>query len=241
MQKIIQDLHYLKLDFISENIEELVKEAINEKTSILNFFEKIISAEVAQKKQRATERRIKVAKIPVIKTLDNFNFAHPDKIDAEKIRFLFRLNFIEKKENVIFCGGVGMGKSHLTSALAYKACTKGFNVIFTTAVDLINTLKLSKRENNLTKRINRYIKPELLIIDELGYMPVDKEACDLLFQVISKRYEQGSIIITTNRPYKEWPIIFNNDATVTSAILDRLLHHVETITIEGSSYRMTGK
>ena len=241
MQKLIQNLHYLKLDFISENIEELVKEAINEKTSILNFFEKIISAEVAQKKQRATELIIKGAKIPVIKTLDNFYFSHPDKIDAEKIRFLFRLNFIDKKENIIFCGGVGTGKSHLASALAYKACTKGYTVVFTTAVDLINRLKLAKMENNLTKVMHKYIKPNLIILDELGYMPIDKEACDLFFQVISNRYEQGSIIITTNRPYKKWPIIFNNDATVTSAILDRLLHHVETITIEGPSYRMTGK
>lgn len=241
MQELINNLRYLKLDFASENIEMLLKESLNNKTPALNFFEQIISAEVAQKKQRATERRIKAAKIPIIKTIDNFNFAHPDKIEPEKIRFLFRLNFLEKKENVIFCGGVGTGKSHLASALAYKACTKGFSVLFTTAVDLINRLKLSRREYNLEKIMHTYIKPQLLVIDELGYMPVDKEACDLFFQIVSKRYEQGSIIITTNRAYKEWPIIFNNDATVTSAILDRLAHHIETITIEGPSYRMTGK
>ena len=238
MKNLIEELNYLKLNFIADNLEQLVKE---KKESQLGFLEGIIHEEVIEKQQKATERRIKSARIPVTKTLDKFNFSHPKSIEPEKIRMLFRLNFIENKENVIFCGGVGLGKTHLASALAMEACRSGYTVLFTSAVDIVNTLKSAKHNNKLPQVMKKYTRPQLLIIDELGYMPVDKEACDLLFQIVSNRYERGSIVITTNRSYKDWPIIFNNDATVTSAILDRLLHHVETIKIEGQSYRMTGK
>ena len=238
MQNLKEELTYLKLNFMAENLEQLIKE---KKETHLDFLEAVIHAEIVEKKQKATERRIKVARIPVTKTLEAFNFAHPKHIEPEKIRMLFRLNFIERKENVIFCGGVGLGKTHLASALAMNACRAGYTVIFSSAVDIINSLKAAQHSNKLTQVMKKYIRPQLLVIDELGYMPVDKEACDLLFQIVSRRYENSSIIITTNRPYKDWPIIFNNDATVTSAILDRLLHHVETIKIEGRSYRMTGK
>lgn len=238
MQNLIEELNYLKLNFIAENLEQLVKE---KKGSQIDFLEAIIHAEVIEKQQKATERRIKLARIPVVKSLDKFNFAHPQSIEPEKIRMLFRLSFIAKKENVIFCGGVGLGKTHLASALALEACRAGHTALFTSAVDIVNNLKAAKYNNKLSQVMKKYTRPQLLIIDELGYMPVDKDACDLLFQIVSNRYEHGSIVITTNRPYKDWPIIFNNDATVTSAILDRLLHHVETIKIEGRSYRMTGK
>lgn len=238
MQNLIEELKYLKLNFIAENLDQLVKE---KKNSQVDFLEAIIHAEVIEKQQKATERRIKLARVPVVKTLDKFNFSHPKSIEPERIRMLFRLNFIEKGDNVIFCGGVGLGKTHLASALAMEACRAGYTTLFTTAVDTINNLKAAKNNHKLPQVMKKYTKPELLVIDELGYMPVDKEACDLLFQIVSNRYERNSTIITTNRPYKEWPIIFNNDATVTSAILDRLLHHVETIKIEGRSYRMTGK
>lgn len=238
MENLKEELTYLKLNFIAENLDQLIQE---KKETHLDFLEAIIHAELIEKKQKATERRIKIARIPVAKTLDNFNFAHPDQIEPEKIRMLFRLNFVEKKENIIFCGGVGLGKTHLASALAMEVCRAGYTVLFTSAVEIINTLKAAKHNNTLPRIIKKYTRPQLLVIDELGYMPVDKEACDLLFQIVSGRYECGSVIITTNRSYKDWPIIFNNDATVTSAILDRLLHHVETIKIEGRSYRMTGK
>lgn len=239
MQNLIEELTYLKLNFIAENLDDLIRQ---KKETHLDFLEAIIHAEFVQKQQKATERRIRAARIPVIKTLDSFNFAHPETIEPEKRRMLFRLNFIERKENVIiFCGGVGLGKTHLASALAMEACRTGYTTLFTSAVDIVNSLKAARHNNKLTQVMRKYTRPQLLIIDELGYMPVDKEACDLLFQVVSNRYERRSIVITTNRPYKDWPIIFNNDATVTSAILDRLLHHVETIKIEGRSYRMTGK
>jgi DNA replication protein DnaC len=139
---------------------------------------------------------------------------------------------------VIFLGGVGLGKSHLASALGYAACLKGHSVLFATAIDVINTLTAAQLAGRLKQELKKYTKPELLILDELGYLPIDKTGADLLFQVISLRYEQGALVITSNRAFKDWPEIFNNDATLTSAMLDRLLHHAETIVIEGKSYRM---
>ncbi len=131
-----------------------------------------------------------------------------------------------------------MGKTHLATALGYTACQKGHSVLFATAVDAINTLVAAQNTGHLKQAFNRYIKPSILILDELGYLPIDKTGADLLFQIISQRYERNSLIITSNRVFKKWPEIFNNDSTLTSALLDRLLHHAETILIEGKSYRM---
>jgi len=131
-----------------------------------------------------------------------------------------------------------MGKSHLASALAYEACQRGHSVCFTTAVDALNNLVAAQAAHRLKAELKKYLGPDVLLLDELGYLPLDKAGADLLFQIISQRYERGSMIITTNKAYKKWPEIFNNDAGVTSAILDRVLHHAETIVIEGKSYRM---
>jgi DNA replication protein DnaC len=155
-----------------------------------------------------------------------------------QVQNLFRLKFIEDKANVIFLGGVGLGKSHLTTALGYAACLQGYSVRFTTAFDAVKTLSAAHGSGRLKAEIKKYLKPRVLILDELGYLPIDKNGADLLFQVISGRYERGSLIITSNRAFKKWPEIFNNDSTLTSALLDRLLHHAETLIIEGTSYRM---
>ncbi len=130
------------------------------------------------------------------------------------------------------------GKTHLATALGYAACLKGYPVLFASAVDVINTLRAAQAAGRLKQELKKYTKPALLILDELGYLPIDKAGADLLFQVISLRYEQGAMVITSNRAFKDWSEIFNNDATLTSAILDRLLHHAQTIVIEGTSYRM---
>ena len=129
----------------------------------------------------------------------------------------------------------------MATAIAYTACLKGYPVLFATAIDVINTLAAAKSAGRLKPELKKYTKPALLILDELGYLPIDKAGADLLFQVISLRYEQGSIIITSNRAFKDWPKMFNNDSTLTSAILDRLLHHAETVIIEGKSFRMKGR
>jgi DNA replication protein DnaC len=143
--------------------------------------------------------------------------------------------------NLFYLGGVGLGKTHLSIALGYEACLKGHAVLFTTAIDIINTLSAAKTTGRLKQEMKKYAKPSLLIVDELGYLPIDKSGADLLFQVISIRYEHGSTLMTSNRAFKDWPRIFNNDSTLTAALLDRLLHHAETVVIEGKSYRMKGK
>jgi len=158
-----------------------------------------------------------------------------------QVQHHFRLGFIKDKANLIYLGGVGLGKTHIATALGYQACLEGHSVLFSSAIDVINTLSAAKSAGRLKQDLKKYTKPALLILDELGYLPIDKAGADLLFQVISLRYEQGAIIMTSNRAYKEWPKIFNNDSTLTSAILDRLLHHAETVIIEGKSFRMKGK
>ena len=154
---------------------------------------------------------------------------------------LFQLRFIENKENILFLGGCGVGKTHLSIALAQKACRNGYSVLFASAVDIINTLSTAKAMHTLDQALKKYLSVQVLLIDELGYLPIDKQGADLLFQVISKRYERGSILLTSNRAFKEWSKIFNNDSAITSAILDRLLHHSQVIVISGKSYRMKDK
>ena len=134
-------------------------------------------------------------------------------------------------------GGVGIGKTHLSSALAYQACLAGRSVLFCNAIDAINTLIAATRTYQFDATLKKFLKPDLLVLDELGYLPIDKSGADVLFQIISKRYEHGSLIITSNRAYKYWSEIFNHDSTLTAAILDRLLHRAETVLIEGKSYR----
>jgi len=155
-----------------------------------------------------------------------------------QVQQLFRLQFLNDHTNVMFLGGVGLGKTHLATALAYTACLAGHSVLFTTAVDALNGLIAAQAVGRLKTELHRYLKPRLLCLDEVGYLPIDKTGADLLFQIISHRYEHGSMIITSNRPYKKWAEIFNHDSTLTSALLDRLLHHAETVPIEGFSYRM---
>ena len=165
-------------------------------------------------------------------------FRQVRKINRLQVQNLFRLKFVEDKANVIILGGVGLGKTHLATALGHAACLKGHSVLFATAVDVINTLAAAQNAGRLKRELNKYLKPTLIILDEIGYLPIDKTGADLLFQIISKRYEHGAIVLTSNRVFKKWPEIFNNDSTLTSALLDRLLHHAETVLIEGKSYRM---
>jgi DNA replication protein DnaC len=160
------------------------------------------------------------------------------KSTALQIQDLFRLQFIEDKANVIFLGLVGVGKSHLATALGYAACLRGQSVLFANAIDVINTLSAAQNKGALKAELRKYLSPSILVLDEVGYLPIDQRGADLLFQVISQRYERGSIVLTTNKAFKQWPSIFNGDSTITSAVLDRLLHHAEIVLIEGTSFRM---
>ncbi len=235
--ELTERLVYLKLPWVRENYEELATEAAQKTWSHVEFLAHLIDGESNLRMDRATERRIKAARFPVIKTLEQFDWSWPKKINRPQIQNLFRLPFIEKKQNIIFIGGVGLGKSHLATAIAYQACLNGHRTLFTSAADIINTLSAAAKARRLKNEIAKYLRPALLVIDELGFLPIDKHGADLLFQVISQRYEQGAIVLTTNKVYKHWASIFNNDSVVTSAILDRLLHHADTVTIEGKSYR----
>jgi len=231
-------LDYLKLQFMREHVEQLLGQAAADGWSHAELLARLVDGEAALRQDRARQRRIRQARFPVLKTLDQFDFTWPVKINRLAIGNLFRLKFIEDKANAILVGGVGLGKSHLAIALGYAACEAGFRVRFTTAIDVINTLSAAHATGRLEAELKKYIRPDLLVMDELGYLPIDKHGADLLFQIISHRYERGSIVLTTNKAFKRWPSIFNNDSTLTSAILDRILHHAETLVIEGKSYRM---
>ena len=231
-------LGLLKLPYLLERFEPLAQEAGAEQWSHVDYLARLIEDEAHAREDRSIQRRVALARFPVLKTLDQFEWNWPSKINRPQIQNLFRLRFIEDKGNVIFIANVGLGKSHLGIALAHTACLRGYPVLFTTAVDIINTLSAAQAQGNLKRELRKYLQPKLLVVDELGYLPIDKHGADLLFQIISERYERGALIITTNRAYKHWPEIFNHDSTLTSALLDRLLHHAETVLIEGKSYRM---
>ena len=231
-------LTYLKLAFIAQHYAELAKQAAQKAWPHVDYLARLVEGEAEWRRDRATKSRIRLARFPVIKTLEQFRWDWPARINRLQVQNHFRLEFVRDKSNLIFLGGVGLGKTHLATALGYAACLQGYSVLFASAIDVINTLAAAKSAGRLKAALKPYTKPALLILDELGYLPIDKAGADLLFQVISLRYEQGAIILTSNRAFKEWPKIFNNDSTLTAAILDRLLHHADTIIIEGRSFRM---
>ena len=237
-EQLQQKLSYLNLPFIQKNYEDFAAQAVAAQWTHVDYLRRLIEGDAAVRQDRATQRRIQQARFPVIKLLENFDFTWPGKINRPQIQNLFRLKFVEDKANVILVGGVGLGKSHLGIALSYAACLAGHRVLFTTAIDIINTLMAAQNAGRLAHALKKYLAPTVLVMDELGYLPIDKQGADVLFQVISGRYERGAIILTTNKAFKQWPSIFNNDSTLTSAVLDRILHHAETVVIEGKSYRM---
>jgi DNA replication protein DnaC len=233
-----EQLKYLSLTHALQHHGALTAEAAAHPWSHAEFLRRFIEAETHERQQRALERRIRAARFPVRKTLDQFRWDWPKKINEAQIRHLFELRFVTEHANAIFCGGVGLGKTHLATALGYAACQAGHTVLFTTAVDAVNALVSAHASHRLQAELKKYLAPALLVLDEVGYLPLDKAGADLLFQVVSQRYERGSLIITTNKAYKHWPGIFNNDAGITAAILDRLLHRADTVVLEGPSYRM---
>jgi DNA replication protein DnaC len=240
-EDMTETLRRLSLTFVAQHYEAMGQEAAREQLGHVEYLRRLAEGEAAARYERSVQRRTKAARLPVPKTLEQFNWSWPSKINRAQVQDLFRLRFIEQNTNVVFIGGVGLGKTHLAVALAHTACLHNVPTLFAPAVDIVNTLSAAQATNTLPKALKTYIAPRLLLIDELGYLPMDKRGADLLFQVISARYERGAIIITTNTAYKQWPRVFNNDATITTAILDRLLHHCETVTIEGKSYRMKDK
>ena len=185
--------------------------------------------------------RIKRAHLPPRKTLESYDFTWPKRIPKQSILRLFDCDFVVQQACAVFIGPTGTGKSHLLNALGYNACEKGFSVRFTRVVDMINHLVSAQRRGTLQKDLRDYTRPQLLLLDELGYLPIDKRGADLLFQVVAARYESGSVVVSTNRAFRDWGTTFDVDNTLATAMIDRLMHHGEPIVIQGESYRMKDK
>ena len=230
-------LRALNLPFMLENYQAYAQTAADKHWSHLEYLTELLGGEASARDDRRVQRCIKQARFPVLKTLDEFDWNWPTKINRLLIQNLFHLDFVAKNANVVFISGTGLGKSHLMTALGHAACLRGHSVLFTGAIDIINSLAAAQAHGGIKQALNHYIKPRVLCIDELGYLPIDKFGADCLFQIVSHRYERGATLVTTNRIYKHWASIFDKDAVLTSALLDRLLHHAETVLIEGKSYR----
>jgi DNA replication protein DnaC len=236
--KLLEQLKAMHLKYVAQNFELQAQKAALAQSSHVDYLAQLIDGETCARDDRSTERRIAAARFPVLKTLEQYDWSWPSSINQLQIRHLFRLDFMKDNGNVIFISNVGLGKSHFATALAHNACLHGHSALFTTAVNIINSIAAAQASGGIKREMSKYLKPSILVIDELGYLPIDKFGADCLFQVISGRYERSSTIITTNRAFKNWAEIFNNDSVITSALLDRLLHHAETVLIEGKSYRM---
>lgn len=234
-------LQALGLAWMAENIDDALSEAASRKTPPAEALARLLDGEIEARRTRSVLRRIRDSRVPTPKSLADFDWAWPRRIDKEQIMDVFRLGFLKEKGNVVFMGGVGLGKTHLMTALLIEACHRNLPVLFTTAVEMINNLKAAAASNSLAKAIRRYAAPAIVGIDEIGFLPIDRQGADLFFQVVSARHERGSIVLSTNKAYKSWAATFANDAVLTSAILDRLTEKCATAVIEGTSYRMRNK
>lgn len=238
LQKLLQqDLAELKLTQIAEIYREVLDDAARKNSSVLEVLASLVAAEVTARRQRALQRRIQQARLPKLKTLAEYDFTFPKRIPKQKVLRLFDCEFVAQRQCGILIGKTGTGKTHLLTALGYVACEKAISVRYTRIIDMINTLTVAQINGTLDRALKPYVNPSLLLLDELGYLPIDKRGADLMFQVVAARYESGSIVITTNRPFRDWGKIFDVDNTLATAMIDRLMHHGEAIVIEGESYR----
>jgi DNA replication protein DnaC len=239
--RLDRDLAELKFLEIAKSYREVLDEAARKGSSFLEVLAILIGLEQAARDQRALQRRLREARLPKQKTLADYDFRFPKRIPKAAIVRLFDCDFIEQHGCAVLIGPTGTGKSHLLAALGYTAVERGHSVRHTRVVDMINHLTAAQLNGSLGKTLRSYVRPSLLLLDELGYLPIDKRGADLLFQVVAARYETGSIVITTNRPFREWGKLFDVDNTLATALIDRLMHHGEGIIIQGDSYRMKDK
>jgi DNA replication protein DnaC len=232
----------LKLDRMASEWPAIAQWAATQDTSHGDFLEKILNVENDARLERQRTALMKLATLPSIKTIEQYDFAFASGAPRAQIQELAALTFIERAENVVLLGPSGVGKSHLAQALAYRAVMAGIKTRFITAADLMLQLSTARKQDRLKQYLNRaVIGPRLLIIDEIGYLPFGRDEANLFFNVVAKRYERGSIILTSNLPFGQWSSAFADDQTLTAAMLDRLLHHAHIVQISGESYRLQDK
>lgn len=242
MGRIQHACETLKLNTLGVEWSAIADNAAGSDGSLADFLEQLLNVELEARLQRTRDTLLKFAGLPAIKRFETFDFKFASGAPKKQLQELTGLAFIERAENIILLGPSGVGKSHLALSYAYQAIQKGIKVRFITAADLMLQLATAKKQERLESYIKRSVLgPKLLVIDEIGYLPFGREEANLFFNVIAKRYEHGSVIVTSNLPFSQWSTAFADDQTLTAALLDRLLHHAHIIQITGNSYRLKGK
>lgn len=222
----------------AECLSELLEEASRDNLSALGFLDRVLEREIERKTERRVATSLKLSGLPPGKTLEGFDWTFQPRADRTKLEMLATCAFVRQKENVLFLGPPGVGKSHLAVSLGVKAVKNGFSVTHFVLDDLMHALKADAAVPPARLKAKRYLSGALLIIDEVGFRPLDRHEANLFFRLVSARYEKGSIILTSNKHVRDWPEIFAGDEILTTAILDRLLHHVHLVHIDGRSYRL---
>ncbi|CAM5510472.1 MULTISPECIES: IS21-like element helper ATPase IstB [Streptomyces] len=230
----------LGLPHLAEALNQYIQRADEAKMGYLDLLDLVLSEELAVRDDRRFRNGLRLSKLPHHKTLEDYDFSFQPELDPRKVKDLATLSFVEEKANVALLGPPGVGKTHIAVALAVAACRAGYSIYFTSLDDMVRHLKAAEDQGRLISKLTSYLRPAVLVVDEVGYQPLERAEANLVFQVISKRYEKGSIILTSNKTFGEWGQVFGDEVLAT-AILDRLLHHCEVVPINGNSYRLKNR